>query len=220
VFDDLTAQVRGRHLGPTLAQANGDQLIHGARQDLAAPCRQKPLSLTPPTALDLAAGCVGSVTVIGGPVIEFRPAAVDAGDGELLVQAMRDEIAELYDGLDLDGPTMPAAGASELRAPGGGFVVGYVDATPACCGGVKRLDERSCEIKKMYVVPPLRGRGVARALLHELEDVARRLGYELVRLDTGPHQGHAQTLFESEGYTPIEDFNGNPIAVFWGEKPI
>lgn len=160
------------------------------------------------------------MTVSEAPLIEFGPGEVDSGDGSVLVQAMRDEIAVLYEGLDLDGETMPRAGAAELRAPGGAFVVGYVDATPACCGGIKRLDERSCEIKKMYVVPALRGRGVARELLRKLEDVARRLGYELVRLDTGPRQGHAQALFESEGYSPIADFNSNPIAIFWGEKPL
>lgn len=154
------------------------------------------------------------------PRIGFRPGELESGDGAVLVQAMRDEIAELYGGLELDGPAMPAAGAAELSGPGGAFVVGYVDAAPACCGGVKRLDGRSCEIKKMYVVPSLRGRGIARALLRELEDVGRRLGYELARLDTGPRQGHAQALFESEGYRPIEDFNRNPVAVFWGEKPL
>ena len=89
-----------------------------------------------------------------------------------------------------------------------------------CCGGVKRLDDERCEIKKMYVVPPMRGRGVARALLHELEDVARRLGYVIARLDTGPRQGNAEGLYRDEGYGPVPDFNGNPVAVFWGEKAL
>ncbi len=152
--------------------------------------------------------------------IVFSPAQVDGGAGATLAQAMRDEIAIMYDGLDLDGDSMPRAGAPELSPPGGAFVVGYHEQRPACCGGVKRLDDRRCEIKKMYVVPQLRGRGVARALLHELEDAARRMGYAIARLDTGPKQLSARGLYESEGYVEIPDFNGNPVAVFWGEKPL
>jgi hypothetical protein len=56
--------------------------------------------------------------------------------------------------------------------------------------------------------------------LHELEDRARALGYELVRLDTGPKQANAAGLFQSEGYVEIDDFNGNPMAVYWGERPL
>jgi GNAT superfamily N-acetyltransferase len=152
--------------------------------------------------------------------ITFRPAAVDSGDGAVLAQAMRDEIAVMYDGLDLDGEQMPRAGAAELSPPGGAFLVGYDDGGPACCGGVKRLDDRRCEIKKMYVIPELRGRGVARALLRALEAAARELGYDVARLDTGPKQVGARGLYESEGYAQIPDFNGNPVAVFWGEKPL
>jgi GNAT superfamily N-acetyltransferase len=150
----------------------------------------------------------------------FRPAAVDSGDGAVLAQAMRDEIAVMYDGLDLDGDHMPRAGAAELGPPGGAFLVGYAADRPACCGGIKRLDDRRCEIKKMYVVPELRGRGVARALLRELESVARGRGYAVARLDTGPKQMGARGLYESEGCVAIPDFNGNPVAVFWGEKPL
>jgi GNAT superfamily N-acetyltransferase len=152
--------------------------------------------------------------------LTFAAAEVDSGDGARLAQAMRDEIAVMYDGLDLDGDTMPKAGAAELGPPRGAFIVGYHDGVAVCCGGVKRLDDERCEIKKMYVVPEFRGRGVARGLLYELEDIARRLGYPIARLDTGPKQGNAQGLYEDEGYTSIPDFNGNPVAVFWGEKPL
>jgi GNAT superfamily N-acetyltransferase len=154
------------------------------------------------------------------PQLRFAPARVDDGPGAVLAQAMRDEIAVMYDGLELDGDSMPKAGPAELSPPGGAFLVGWHGDQPVCCGGVKRLDELVCEIKKMYIVPALRGKGIARRLLGALEDCARGLGYERARLDTGPKQLSARGLYESEGYTEIADFNGNPVAVFWGEKPL
>jgi GNAT superfamily N-acetyltransferase len=154
------------------------------------------------------------------PSLHFRPARVDSGPGGALARAMREEIAAVYEGLDLDGERMPKAGAAELSPPGGTFIVGYESETPVCCGGIKRLPDGACEIKKMYVVPDARGRGVARALLHALEDQARELGYKLARLDTGPKQPHARALYESEGYLAVGNFNGNPVATFFGEKPL
>jgi GNAT superfamily N-acetyltransferase len=152
--------------------------------------------------------------------LEFSGGRVDSGPGATLAQAMRDEIAVIYDGLELDGDTMPRAGQAELSSPWGAFLVGWRDGEPVCCGGVKRLEDTICEIKKMYVVPDARGTGVARKLLHALEAKARELGYGIARLDTGPKQTNAQGLYEAEGYASIPDFNGNPVAVFWGEKPL
>jgi GNAT superfamily N-acetyltransferase len=152
--------------------------------------------------------------------LNFRDARLDTGDGARLAQAMREEIAVMYDGLELDGDAMPKAGPAELSPPGGAFLVGYDGELAVCCGGVKRLDERTGEIKKMYVVPGARGTGVARRLLGALEGKARELGYDVARLDTGPKQLSARGLYESEGYAEVADFNGNPVAVFWGEKPL
>lgn len=152
--------------------------------------------------------------------VSFEDGRVDAGAGAQLAQAMRDEIAAMYDGLELDGDDMPRAGPAELGPPGGAFLIGLLDGQAICCGGVKRLDEQTCEIKKMYLVPEIRGRGVARLLLHALEQRARELGYTVARLDTGPRQANARGLYESEGYREIENFNGNPIAVFFGEKAL
>jgi GNAT superfamily N-acetyltransferase len=152
--------------------------------------------------------------------LTFAPAQVDSGVGGSLAQAMREEIAAMYDGLELDGAQMPKAGPAELSPPAGAFIVGYEDGRPVCCGGVKRLDDAACEIKRMYVVPEARGRGVARALLGALEDTARALGYAIARLDTGPQQAGARGLYESAGYRPIENFNANPVATFFGERPL
>lgn len=154
------------------------------------------------------------------PQIEFRDADFSVGPGAVLLQAMRDEMRELYTGLDMDSDELPRAGAAELGPPSGALVVGWVGGEPVCVGGVKRFDERVCEIKRMFVVPAWRGRGVARALLRQLEHTARRIGYGMARLDTGPKQVGARGLYASEGYAEIENFNDNPVASFWGEKPL
>ena len=151
-------------------------------------------------------------------MLTFRPCAVDEEPAATLVQAMRDEIAVLYEGLDLDGPQMPKGGPVELCPPDGTFLVGYEDDAPVCCGGVKRLSGDACEIKKMFVTADARGRGSARELLVELERRARELGFSIVRLDTGPRQPRAQRMYERAGYVAIENFNANPVATFFAEK--
>jgi GNAT superfamily N-acetyltransferase len=72
----------------------------------------------------------------------------------------------------------------------------------------------------MYVVPDARGRGLGRALLEALEDTARDLGYDRVRLDTGDKQPNAEALYRSAGYRPIGNYNANQYASFWGEKEL
>jgi GNAT superfamily N-acetyltransferase len=104
--------------------------------------------------------------------------------------------------------------------PAGCFVVAYEDGVARGCGGLKRLDERSAEIKRMFVAPAARGRGVARLILRELERIAAARGYSLVRLDTGAAQPHALALYRSEQYRAIGDYNGNPYATHWFEKPL
>jgi GNAT superfamily N-acetyltransferase len=161
-------------------------------------------------------------------VLDFRAVPSDAGDAAALVAAMVAEMRELYwdlgasgsGGLDLDAPDMPKAGPAELGPPAGVFLVGYRDGVAVCGGGLKRLPDGACEIKRMYVVPAARGQGVARELLHALEDAARGLGYTIARLDTGPRQPRARRLYEREGYAPIANFNRNPVATYFGEKQL
>ena len=150
--------------------------------------------------------------------LEFRAIAADGGDAADLLAAMVAEMAELYDGLDLNAPDMPKAGPAELGPPGGVFLVGYRGGVPVCGGGIKRLPDGACEIKRMYVVPHARRGGVARALLAALEDAARSMGYRIARLDTGSRQPHAQALYEASGYRRVTNFNDNPAAAFHGEK--
>lgn len=152
--------------------------------------------------------------------LEFRRVPADAGDAAAMVSAMVEEMRLLYDGLDLNAPGMPKAGPAELGPPGGAYLVGYRDGVPVCGGGLKRLPDGTCEIKRMYVVPQARRGGVARALLAALEDVARAMGYRVARLDTGSRQPHAQAFYEAAGYRRTGNFNDNPAAAFHGEKQL
>jgi GNAT superfamily N-acetyltransferase len=132
-----------------------------------------------------------------------------------LVAAMFAEVGEMYEpGL----PKAPSAQPQELSPPDGGFVVLIEHGRPVAGGGVKGLDDRACEIKRMYVVPDARGRGVGRELLAALEALARDLGYAVARLDTGAKQPGARRMYERAGYASVPDYNGNPYAAFWGEK--
>jgi GNAT superfamily N-acetyltransferase len=132
---------------------------------------------------------------------------------------MRAEMSSRYNQLDIDAPYMPKAGPRELGPPGGTFLVGFDSAgQPVCCGGFKRLTDGACEIKRMYVVPEARGRGVGRQLLVALESTAVEFGYGVARLDTGPRQPDAERMYRAAGYRPIDNFNANPIASFFGEK--
>ena len=128
------------------------------------------------------------------------------------------EMVPLYGRIDV--PEAPTASPDEMAPPHGAFLVIHEDGRPVAGGGLKRLDEEACEIKRMYVVPDARGRGLARLLLVALEDEARSLGYAIARLDTGPKQPHAQSMYERAGYRPIGNFNANPFASFWGEKEL
>ena len=152
-------------------------------------------------------------------MLTFRVVPMEDEPARSLAAAMRAEMEALYEGLVIDGRDMPKAGPRELGPPHGVFLVGFDErGEPVCSGGVKRLDDRACEIKRMYVVPAARGTGRARELLAALEDGARRLGYEIARLDTGPRQSHAEAFYRAAGYAPIDNFNANPVASFFGEK--
>jgi GNAT superfamily N-acetyltransferase len=101
---------------------------------------------------------------------------------QALAVALAAELLERYGAWHSSGAEPPA---SDFEPPDGAFLVGYDDGEAVVCGGVCRYDEAGAEIRRMYVVPAARGRGLARRLLAALEKEARRLDYSAVRLETG-----------------------------------
>jgi GNAT superfamily N-acetyltransferase len=148
--------------------------------------------------------------------VQFELCDPEVPPASELLAATRAELNDVYETFSrLDNPPLAPA---ELRAPGGAYVVGYEGEEAVAGGGVRRLAESVAEIKRMYVCPSARSRGVAAALLAALEDAARALGYTSARLDTGPKQPHALRLYRSAGYSELPRYNDNPFACFWGEK--
>jgi GNAT superfamily N-acetyltransferase len=131
------------------------------------------------------------------------PEPFDAPDAQALCAAQQTEMLALYRG---EADIGPARDAPMFVPPRGIFlVVRDDDGTALACGGVTRFthDETRGELKRMYVVPEARGRGLGRRLLDELEQHARELGFAALVLETGDLQEAALGLYRTSGYTRI-----------------
>ena len=144
--------------------------------------------------------------------LEFRRCDAARPPASELIDAVLDEYDSIA-GRSLSGG--PSATPADFSPPSGAFVVGFVDGVPACGGGIKALGDGAAELKRMYVAPPFRGRGLARALLEALENTAREIGHEVMRLDS---TSATWPIYVAAGYRQVADYNENPHAEFWGEK--
>ncbi len=115
------------------------------------------------------------------------------------------------------------AGADDdvgLGPPEGTFLVISADGTTVGCGGLKRVEGATGEIKRMWIDPDWRGLGLGARLLAELEAVARRLGRVRLVLDTNETLTEAIAMYLQAGYDAIERYNDNPYAQRWFAKKI
>ena len=85
-------------------------------------------------------------------------------------------------------------------------VVAYGNGTPLACGAMKIVDPRTMEIKRMYVIPASRGKGIAIKILRELEAWAKELDCEKCILETGKRQPEAIKLYLKSGYKRIANY--------------
>ena len=134
--------------------------------------------------------------------MKLVPDRLDSPIGRQLDEAVNHEYVQRYGfGDEEDG-----LHADHLALPHGVFLVAWCDDEAIGCGGIRRIDEHVAEIKRMYVAPAFRRRGVARAILQELEARASELGYSRLILETGPKQPEAIALYEARGYGPGQPF--------------
>jgi len=139
--------------------------------------------------------------------MELRPTPYDDPVAVAMVDALFADLNERYGEEDDGGAGWYAEiVADKVAPPEGTFLVAWLDGEPVGCGGIKRWDATTAEVKRMYTAPAGRRRGVARAVLRGLEAAARDLGYEAVRLETGEEQPEAMRLYESAGFHRIPNY--------------
>ncbi len=138
----------------------------------------------------------------------------DAGASD--ISLVRDLFTEYAAGLGVDLSFQAfdeeLAGLPGRYAPPAGRILLARDGDAAAgCIALRSLGYGRCEMKRLYVRPAHRGRGVGRLLIGRLLDEARRIGYECMYLDTLPSMVGAIKLYRSLGFTPSEPYCHNPV---------
>jgi putative acetyltransferase len=124
----------------------------------------------------------------------------DSADSQRLIASLDAHLAGRYSADQRFGPNLQPA----HLAPGQGtFVIARADGRAVGCGALRRLDERTAEVKRMYVEPELRGRGIAKEILDHLEAAAREMGVGRLVLETGIYQAEAIGLYRRVGFNPV-----------------
>ena len=143
--------------------------------------------------------------------VELAEEALDSpAVGPLLDALVADLRVRDDDEAAAGAPLDPAA----FAAPRGTFVVARLDGRPIACGGLRTVGEGVGEVKRMYVAPEARGRGLARRVLAELEAVGRALGHRRLLLETGAMQPEAVALYASAGWARTEPYGE------WRDSPL
>jgi ribosomal protein S18 acetylase RimI-like enzyme len=100
---------------------------------------------------------------------------------------------------------LKAVPIAEFAPPDGGFIIGEVDGIPVTGGAFQRFDVGTAELKRIWTDRTHRRRGLATALLVELENIIAARGYRRIYLTTGNRQPEAEGLYESTGYTRLSE---------------
>jgi len=135
-------------------------------------------------------------------------------------RAVRAYVAELSDRFE-DGwdPALSISAADEeLTPPAGLFLVATLYADVVGCGALKFHHGAPAEVKRMWVSPAVRGLGLGRRLLAELEAHAAARRVRTLRLETNRALGEAVSLYRTAGYREVAPFNDEPYADHWFEK--
>ncbi len=112
-----------------------------------------------------------------------------------------------FQDFDRELETLPG----KYAAPEGAVILARLGSTACGCVALRRIEEGSCEMKRLYVRPDARGLGIGAELVRRIIEVGRERGYRLMRLDTLPTMKSAIALYSSFGFRTIPAYTYNPI---------
>ena len=138
-------------------------------------------------------------------------------DAQYCLRAYVEELSGRFDG-GFDPARSISAADHEMTPPAGLFLVATLHAEPVGCGALKFHPGAPAEVKRMWVAPAVRGLGLGRRLLAELEARAAAQGVGVLRLETNRALGEAIGLYLTAGYREVAAFNDEPYADHWFEK--
>jgi len=148
-------------------------------------------------------------------VISFeRP---DSEEARKLIRQLDGDLLQRYPGLK----AVHGLHAHDMSDPNFAFVIARVNGSAVGCGALRLVEPGVGEVKRMFVQPEFRGRGIARQILEALEFRARDLKYGSVWLETGVGQPEATGLYKSAGYHEFGGFGeyiGNPFSVCFEKR--
>jgi DNA-binding MarR family transcriptional regulator/GNAT superfamily N-acetyltransferase len=148
--------------------------------------------------------------------VEVAPERITNSDSQHCLRQYFAELQERFEsGFDTTRSPTPVA---EFMPPNGLFLVARLDGRPVACGGIKFTKRGAAEIKRMWVHSSVRGMGLGRRMLRELEEQARTHGFNVVQLETNEALKEAQALYRASGYREVAPFNDEPYANHWFEK--
>ncbi|MFC0004447.1 bifunctional helix-turn-helix transcriptional regulator/GNAT family N-acetyltransferase [Micromonospora siamensis] len=185
-----------------------DAFAHSILEPLTAPHRDR-----------LVAAMAEVERLLVASMVVIEPCPPGDPRARACVRAYAREVARRFDdGFDpaLSSPVHDA----DLTPPAGLFLLATLNAEPVGCGAVKLHPGAPAEIKRVWVAESVRGLGVGRRLLNELERRAAERGWHRIRLDTNRNLTEAIALYRSAGYREVEAYNTERYAHHWFEKQL
>jgi len=140
----------------------------------------------------------------------------DTSAAILLIEELESHLAPFYPATSRHGYSV-----EKLIKQGVAFFVTREEGIPAGCGGVLFFGKEYGELKRMFVRPQFRGKGLARLMLEYLENYTLQHDISLLRLETGIHQKEAINLYQRMGYQscpPFGEYTASPLNVFFEKK--
>ena len=163
--------------------------------------------------------------------VNFSPAPVfievvapDASAASRILRSYIDDVASRYYGRQATDEEIDASQREDpsidLAPPSGVFLVARQRDAVLGCAGLRLLPERVGEVKRLFVAPGARGRGLGARLMGELERIACGYGLTVLRLDTRHDLVESRRLYAALGYEEVPAFNDGRYAEHWLAKPL